>query len=263
MLVGTEGSGTVFVAGCNLRCVFCQNFQISQGSLSAYPLCSPADLAKHFLALQHLGCHNLNWVSPTHVVPQLVEALVIAIDAGFRLPVVYNTNGYERLETLQLLEGIVDIYLPDLKYADERTAMRLSGGAGYPDVAIAAIREMYRQVGSLACDAADIARRGVIVRHLVLPHGLAGTAQALTRLAAVVSTAVPVSLMAQYYPLHHAHALPELAHTLTPREYSAALAAFEESGLEEGWAQELAEAPISYRPDFTAVHPFEPSPELA
>jgi putative pyruvate formate lyase activating enzyme len=173
------------------------------------------------------------------------------------IPVVYNTNGYDAVDVLALLEGSVQVYLPDLKYADEGTAARYSAAPGYPDVALAAIREMYRQVGTLEVDADGLAVRGVIVRHLVLPHNLAGSRVALRRLAEEVSPEITVSLMAQYYPTHHAEQYHELARMITAAEYEDALDAFAEAGLENGWAQEPHEAPESYRPDFREAHPFE------
>ncbi len=256
-LSGTGGAGTVFLSGCNLQCVYCQNHQISQGDISAYPACDKEQLADLFLALQAQECHNLDWVSPTHLVSQLVEALVIARDNGLRLPVVYNSNGYEELATLQLLEGIVDIYLPDLKYADAGTAARYSAVPDYPDIAISAIKEMFRQVGTLQINDDGIATRGVIVRHLVLPHHLAGSRVALRRLAEEVSPDITVSLMAQYYPTHRAGEFPELARPLTVAEYEDALDDFAEAGLKNGWSQELDGAAEYYQPDFTRDIPFE------
>jgi putative pyruvate formate lyase activating enzyme len=255
---GTRGSGTVFAAGCNLRCVYCQNHQISQGRLADAPVYTAAELADGYLRLQGLGVHNLNWVSPSHVVPQLVAALAFAVPRGYRLPIVYNSNGYDDLTTLALLEGIVDVYLPDLKYADARVGQQLSGVAEYPDAAIAAIAAMYRQVGDLALDDDGVAQRGVIVRHLVLPHGLAGSRTALRRLAEEVSPTITVSLMAQYYPAYHATGVPQLARRITAAEYEEALDAFAEAGLENGWAQDVEDAPETYRPDFRGdEHPFE------
>jgi putative pyruvate formate lyase activating enzyme len=254
---GTRGSGTVFAAGCNLRCVYCQNHQISQGAVGAYPEYDADALADTFLSLQAKGCHNLNWVSPTHVAPQLVAGLARAVARGFRLPVVYNTNGYDRVDVLAKLDGVVDIYLPDLKYADDAAARRLSAAPGYPDAVLAAIREMHRQVGDLVLDDDYVAVSGVIVRHLVLPHNLSGTREALRRLAEEVSPTITVSLMAQYYPTHRAAAVSELRRTLTAAEYDDALDAFADAGLENGWAQEL-QAEATYRPDFDAEeHPFE------
>lgn len=253
---GARGSGTVFVAGCNLHCAFCQNHQISQGRLEGYPAYTPTALADVYLELQQRGCHNLNWVSPTHVTAQLLEALALAIPRGFALPIVYNSNGYDSLTALAALDGVVDIYLPDVKYADTEVARRLSGAPDYPDVALTAIREMYRQVGPLVLDDDGIARRGVIVRHLVLPNNLSGTRECLRRLAEEVSPEITVSLMAQYYPTYHALATLELARILTAAEYEDALDAFDDAGLENGWAQELQDAPDSYRPDFRDEHPF-------
>ena len=255
---GTGGSGTVFAAGCNLHCLFCQNHQISQGPLRDFPEFAPEALAEAFLSLQRRGCHNVNWVSPSHVIPQLAEALALAIPRGFALPVVYNSNGYDSLTALELLDGMVDIYLPDVKYADAAVARRLSGAPAYPDIAIAAIREMYRQAGPLVLDEIGIARRGVIVRHLVLPHNLAGTREILRRLAEEVSPDITVSLMAQYYPTYRAATMPELARSITAAEYEEALEAFADAGLENGWAQHPRDAPETYRPDFLKDHPFEP-----
>jgi len=257
VISGSRGSGTIFVAGCNLRCLYCQNHQISQGALEAYPAYPSPALADAFLDLQRRGCHNVNWVSPTHVTAQLAEALAEAIPRGFALPIVYNSNGFDSVSALELLAGMVDIYLPDLKYADPDVADRLSGAPGYPNAAIAAIREMYRQVGALQLDAEEIARRGVIVRHLVLPHNLSGTREILRRLAEEVSPEVTVSLMAQYYPTFRAATAPELARTITAAEYEEAIDAFADAGLENGWAQDLHDAPEHYRPDFRDDHPFE------
>ena len=256
-LSGERGAGTIFLAGCNLQCVYCQNHQISQGDISAYPEVSDEQLADIMLNLLEIGCLNLDWVSPTHVVPQLVGALALARGKGLTLPVVYNSNGYEELATLQLLEGIVDIYLPDLKYADAAAATRYSAAPGYPDIALRAIREMYRQVGALAVNDAGVATRGVIVRHLVLPHDIAGSRVALRRLAEEISPEITVSLMAQYYPSHRALEYPELARQITAAEYEAALDAFTDAGLENGWAQDVADAPDCYQPDFTRETPFE------
>ncbi len=202
------GRARCLLAGCNLCCVYCQNCQISQGMPEEYPVYSAEALAVAFLALQERGCHNVNWVSPTHVSAQLAAALALAVPRGFSLPIVYNSNGYESLSALALLDGIVDIYLPDLKYADAEIAQWLSAAPDYPDIAIAAIREMFRQVGALQLDEEGIARRGVIVRHLVLPQKLAGSREILRRLAEEVSPEVTVSLMAQYYPAHRAGDVP-------------------------------------------------------
>jgi putative pyruvate formate lyase activating enzyme len=253
---GEFGAGTVFMAGCNLSCCYCQNYQISQQGVADYPAYDAVALAEGFLELQRKGCHNLDWVSPTHVVPQLLEALAIAIPRGLHLPIVYNSNGYDSLATLRMLEGVVDIYLPDLKYADDAIARRLSNAPGYTDIALGAISEMYRQVGDLTLDPDGIASRGVIVRHLVLPHNLAGTRQALRRLAAEVSPTITVSLMAQYYPAHRADKIAELRRPITAEEYDEALDGFTDAGLENGWAQDVQQAPDTFRPDFSKNSPF-------
>jgi len=227
---GSRGSGTVFLANCNLRCVFCQNHDISQNpkAFRGRELSCEA-LAAIMLELQSEGCHNINWVSPSHQVPQLVRALALAVPAGLHIPIVYNTNAYDSREVLRLLDGIVDIYLPDLKYADAATAARLSRVANYPEVAREALREMYRQVGdSWLEDEGGVLRRGILVRMLVLPHGVAGIEEGVRWLAENLSPNVSVSLMSQYRPAHFAARpgrYPELHRPITPSEYHAALAA--------------------------------------
>lgn len=170
ILVGTDGSGTIFFANCNLACVFCQNHDISAGS-TGYEVTAHR-LAEMMLQLQAMGCHNINLVSPSHVVPQILDALVIAVGQGLRLPLVYNTGGYDALPTLKLLDGVVDIYMPDFKFANAECAERLCGAPDYPAVVRAALREMHRQVGDMVTDPRGIARRGLMVRHLVMPGGL-------------------------------------------------------------------------------------------
>jgi len=207
-LVGVGGSGTIFLARCNLQCVFCQNFEISQrGDGEVVP---PARMAAMMLELQRLGCHNINFVTPTHQVFQILRALPIAIEGGLRLPLVYNCGGYESLQALRLLDGIVDIYMPDFKYADAETAKRYSGVEDYPGVAKAALREMHRQVGDLTLDGRGVARRGLLVRHLVLPNDLAGTGEAVTFLAQL-SANTYLNIMGQYRPCYRALEHPPLA----------------------------------------------------
>ena len=237
---GTRGSGTIFFSGCTGRCLFCQNYPISQ--LGVGNTVSVQQLAEMMLELQDRGCHNINLVTPTHFVPQILAALELAIEGGLRLPLVYNTSGYERVETLQLLDGVVDIYLPDAKYADDETARRLSGFVRYVEANRAALREMFRQVGDeLVLDGEGIARRGLIVRHLVLPEGLAGTPKVLRWIAENLSPHVHVSLMDQYFPAHKAVGHPVLGRKITAEEYAEALRAFEEAGLTNGWMQEHEE----------------------
>ena len=204
VISGSRGSGTVFLANCNLRCVFCQNHDISQptGPDSGEPM-TDAELASIFLELQDRGCHNLNWVSPSHQVPQLVRALGLASGRGLTIPIVYNTNAYDSVATLKMLDGIVDIWMPDLKFADSATGCRLSGIPDYPDRARAALTEMFRQTG----DAWDVGpdgalRRGILIRMLVLPGNLAGIEQNIEWIAAELSPKIAISLLAQYRPAH-------------------------------------------------------------
>ena len=228
-LVGFSGSGTIFFAWCNLRCVYCQNYEISQ--LGEGQEVEPEELATMMLHLQALGCHNINLVSPTHVVPQILAGVLIAAQAGLRLPLVYNTGGYDALSTLALLDGVVDIYMPDMKYADDETGRRLSHAPGYPDANRAAVAEMHRQVGDLELDERGIAVRGLLVRHLVLPHSLAGTAETLRWLAQEVSRDTYVNVMGQYRPCHRAHEFADLARPISRAEYSEAVKAAREAGL--------------------------------
>ncbi len=254
---GERGSGTVFFAHCNLECLFCQNVQISQEWKEGRGVTSPRQLAEIYLDLERQGAHNLNWVSPSHVVPQAVEALALAAERGFRLPVVYNSNGYDDVETLRLLDGVVDIYMPDLKYADETAATELSQAVGYPSNAQAAIREMRRQVGPLRLDASGVAVRGLLVRHLVLPGGLSQTEAVLAFLAEALGKSAAVSLMAQYFPAARASAHPRLGRALTKAEWEKALEALDASGIEEGYVQDPS-ASSHYTPDFEKPgHPFE------
>jgi putative pyruvate formate lyase activating enzyme len=217
---GYRGSGTVFFSYCNMKCVYCQNYQISQ--LGEGREVSPEELAEIFLELQAMGCHNLNLVTPSHVVPQILSALYLAVQKGFRLPIVYNTSSFDSLESLRLLEGIVDIYLADLKYADREIARRYSKVKNYPEIAMTAIKEMHRQVGDLILDERGIAIRGLLVRHLVLPNGLAGTEKVVEFLGSL-SKNMAVNVMDQYYPFYMAWKYPELSRRITQREYHQAL----------------------------------------
>ena len=221
-LVGRHGSGTIFFTNCTLRCMFCQNYTISQRG-EGWPA-TAGEIAAMMLSLERRGCHNINLVTPTHVVPQILEALIEAAAQGLSVPLVYNCGGYESLETLRLLDGVVDIYMPDMKYSDETTARRLSGVKGYPAANREAVREMHRQVGDLALDDQGIAQRGLLVRHLVLPNGLAGTEGVVRFIASEVSTHTYLNVMAQYRPAHRAHRLPALSRPLTTEEYAAAVA---------------------------------------
>jgi putative pyruvate formate lyase activating enzyme len=235
-LSGTRGSGTIFFANCNLKCVYCQNYPISQMGNGAER--TPGELACQMLWLQEQGCHNLNLVTPTHFMPQILKALGIAKERGFSLPIVYNTSGYESYEALRLLDGIVDIYLPDMRYADDAVALKYSSVPHYPEVNRAAIREMFRQVGNLVLDENGVAQRGLIIRHLVLPGGLSGTEGVMKFLAEEVSREVSISLMSQYFPAHKAHESEELSRRITDEEYGEAYQIMLRYGLEKGWVQD-------------------------
>ena len=251
VLSGSRGSGAIFFGNCNLRCVYCQNHQISQDwkkQQSREVDCHT--LAENMLYLQdELGCHNINFVSPSHFVPQLVRALVEAVPMGLRLPLVYNSNGFDSIKTLKELDGIIGIYLPDLKYASGTWAEKFSQTPSYVVPARQAVKEMYRQVGELVLDEFGLARRGLIVRHLVLPNSLAGSEDSLAWLAQEISPAVTVSIMAQYSPQHRAQQINRLARSISLVEYQAVLGLLDELGLENGWVQEM-EATKSYLPDF-------------
>jgi putative pyruvate formate lyase activating enzyme len=233
---GTRGSGTIFFSGCTGQCSFCQNYPISQFGYGE--VVSIERLAGMMLELQIRGAHNINFVTPTHFMPQILAALPVALEAGLHLPLVYNTSGYERVEALRLLDGIVDVWLPDAKYADDLVARRLSGFARYVEYNRAALSEIYRQVGdSLIMGDDGTAVRGLIVRHLVLPGELAGTEQVLRWIAKSLSPGVHVSLMDQYFPAHRALGDSVLRHKLSAEEYAAALEALDSAGLENGWYQ--------------------------
>jgi putative pyruvate formate lyase activating enzyme len=228
-LRGWRGSGTIFFSRCNLRCQYCQNHDISQTD-SGHKL-EPEALATIMLELQHAGCHNINLVSPSHVVPQILAAVLIAAQAGLHLPLVYNTGGYDSLTSLQLLDGVIDIYMPDMKYASPQTGLRYSKVRDYPKVNQAAVREMHRQVGDLQIDERGLATRGLLVRHLVLPNNLAGTQKVVEFLAEEISPDTYFNLMDQYRPAYKASQYPQLNRRVTQSEYQQALQMALQSGL--------------------------------
>jgi putative pyruvate formate lyase activating enzyme len=228
-LAGQRGSGTIFFSSCNLLCSFCQNFEISH--LNEGMEVSPEQVAAMMIDLMERGCHNINLVTPTHVMPQILEALKIAIGQGLAIPIVYNTGGYERVEALRLLDGIVDIYMPDFKFWENSWADRFCHAPDYPDMARAAIREMHRQVGDLILDSEEIAVRGLLVRHLVMPNGVAGTGDIMNFLAEEISADTYVNVMDQYRPCGEANADPTINRRLTSREYREAVAATKKAGL--------------------------------
>lgn len=228
VLVGDGGSGTIFFAGCNLACVFCQNYDISHYSRGV-PV-GVEQLAREMLRLQDIGCTNVNLVTPTHVVAPVAAAIETARSNGLRLPIVYNCGGYESVEILRLLHGLIDIYMPDMKYADARTAERLSGVPNYPEVCFAAVREMHRQVGDLAIHRGTAAR-GLLVRHLVLPNNLAGSRTIFEFLAREISPSTAVNIMDQYRPCFRASQYPGLNRPVPRDQYAAALSCARQKGL--------------------------------
>ncbi len=236
---GSRGSGTIFFSGCTLRCAFCQNFPISQqGSGETMPT---RVLARRMLQLQKRGAHNLNLVTPSHWLPQILAALWLAIPQGFNLPIVWNSSGYETVDALRLLDGIVNIYLPDMKYSDDLQAEELSGASGYREINRQAVQEMLRQVGHLQMDDSGIARQGLIVRHLVLPLSRAGSAETLPWIAENLGQDTHIALMSQYFPADRANNMEGINRGIFHDEYDAAVEALEEAGLENGWVQELDE----------------------
>ncbi|MBN1547054.1 MAG: radical SAM protein [Syntrophaceae bacterium] len=228
-LVGIGGSGTIFFSSCNLLCSFCQNYEISH--LMEGDRVEKEELAGMMLALQRRGCHNINLVSPTHVVPQILEALIPAIEMGLTVPIVYNTGGYDAVETLRLLEGIVDIYMPDFKFWDNCWGERFCHVSDYRERVCAAIREMHRQVGDFEIGADGIARRGLLVRHLVMPGDIAGTEDVMCFLAQEISIETYVNIMAQYHPAGGAMRDPLISRRITRKEYDLAVQAVRKVGL--------------------------------
>lgn len=231
-LVGRNGSGTIFFAGCNLGCLFCQNYDISH--LRHGDEISTKDLAKEMLTLQKAGCHNINLVTPSHVVPQIVEALIYAVEKGLDIPIVYNTGGYDALDTLKLLDGIVDIYMPDAKFVDPKNSKKYCNAEDYPDIMKTAIKEMHRQVGDLIVSK-GIAVKGLLVRHLVMPQGLAGTREAIHFLATEISRNTYVNIMDQYRPYYKASDFPEINRRITQAEYEEAVEMARKEGLWRGF----------------------------
>jgi putative pyruvate formate lyase activating enzyme len=254
-LVGTRGAGNIFFGNCNLRCVYCQNYQISQTHKEQIKNeVTHERLAEMMLELQTRGCHNINFVSPTHFAPQMARAILLAAEQGLRLPIVYNTNAYDSVKVLKLLDGIVDVYLPDLKYADDASGFLYSKVRNYRDCSRAAIAEMYRQMGDeLVYDEDGLLQRGLVIRLLVLPNDAGGVRDSLRWIHDELSSRVAVSLMAQYYPTNVAgtnqrYAL--LSRRIRETEWMRAVAALDEFGMEEGWMQEYDGASFYYRPDF-------------
>jgi putative pyruvate formate lyase activating enzyme len=234
---GDNGSGTIFLTGCSLKCVFCQNFPISQ--LGNGEEISTKVLASRMLKLQRQGVHNINFVTPTHFMPQILAALWLAIPQGFNLPIVWNSSGYEKLDALQMLDGIVSVYLPDMKYSDDFQAIEISSAPEYCKINRKAVTEMLRQVGHLQVDDNNIAIQGLIIRHLVLPERRSGSAATLRWIYENLGTDTHIALMSQYFPAHVAHVVKGMQHRLSEHEYSEVVKVLEVYSMENGWVQEF------------------------
>jgi putative pyruvate formate lyase activating enzyme len=228
-LVGTHGSGTIFLSNCNCRCVYCQNFRISH--LGEGDEISEDEIASKMMYLQKIGCHNINWVSPTHFAPQLVKSLFLARKSGLKLPIVYNTGGYDSPDLIKVLDGIIDIYMPDIKYGENKNGLKYSGVRSYWDVVRNSVKEMHSQIGDLIIDDYGIAKRGLIIRHLVLPGGLAGSDEVLEFIADEISVGSYVNIMDQYMPCFKASGYKELGRGVTREEYIKVLNKAKELGL--------------------------------
>lgn len=231
-LVGRGGSGAIFLTGCNLGCVFCQNYTISH--LKDGEAVSEEKFVNIMFALEDMGCHNINFVTPTHFGPQILKAIIGAKDKGLRVPIVYNCGGYESLEMLKLFDGLIEIYMPDFKYSDSKVAMELANAPDYPEVCKAAIKEMHRQVGDLVVEG-GIAVRGLLVRHLVIPYDMAGTDEVMRFLAEEISKDTYVNIMDQYYPAYRARMHPKLNRRITTDEYEKAIAVARSYDLHRGF----------------------------
>lgn len=236
VISGENGSGTIFFSDCNLRCIYCQNYEFSQQGLGKE--IGDADLSSFMLELQKQGCHNINFVSPTHVVAQLLKALILAIEGGLRIPLVYNTSGYESERTLKLLEGIIDLYLPDARYGESEAALKYSQAKDYPVINKIALKEMHRQAGIARINNEGIIESGLIIRHLVLPNNLSSTDKIMNFIAHGLSPDTYISLMSQYFPCHRAKDYPELSRRLRQEEYKAAMNIMYSYGLHNGWVQD-------------------------
>jgi len=234
---GERGSGTIFFSFCNMACVYCQNFEFSQQGGEGKEV-SPEELANIMLELQGFGCHNINLVSPTHVMPQILQALKPAIKSGLNIPLVYNSGGYELAEMIRLLDGIIDIYLPDMRYADNETAKKYSTANDYPEQNRQAIKEMHRQSGIAEINGSGIITKGLIIRHLVLPGDISGTGKIMKFISEELSPETYISLMSQYFPCYKSGDFPELSRRISLEEYESAQAIMEKYGLHNGWIQE-------------------------
>ncbi len=257
-LSGTRGAGNIFFGNCNLRCIYCQNHEISQNRVAELQHeVSVERLAEIMLELQAKGCHNIGLVSPTHFTAPILKAIWIAIANGLRLPIIYNTNGYDSVEVLKLYDGVIDIYLPDIKYGSNQYGEEYSKAENYFDATTLAVKEMYRQVGSELIWKEGVITRGLVIRHLVLPNDLSDTEAVLAFIAKELNPEIHISLMAQYFPAHKALKEMLLSRKVRETEYNRALALMEKYGLHNGWAQEF-ESAEHYKPEFESsrVDPF-------
>lgn len=250
VLTGKKGVGNIFLGRCNMKCVFCQNHSISQPDEPApdswrKTACEVADMMLNF---QESGCPTVGFVSPTHFAPQIFEAVAIAAERGFHTPVIYNSGGYDSIELLRLMDGLVDIYLPDFKYWNSKCGEKYSATPDYPETAKTALREMFRQVGTVATDSNGVAVKGLIVRLLVLPNGISGTKNILRFIAEEIGPETFISLMSQYNPMHHADDFRLLSRRLRPDEYSEVVEKLRFLGFEHGWTQDPATSPENYLP---------------
>ncbi len=236
VISGTKGSGTIFFSRCNLKCLYCQNHDFSQ--MEEGREVTALELSGYMLELQEMGCHNINFVTPTHIVPQILESLLLAVEKGLSIPIVYNTSGYELPDTLKLLDGIVDIYLPDMRYHDNEASIKYSLAPDYPKYNQESVKEMFTQVGTGIFDENEIMKSGLIIRHLVLPQNIAGTERVCAFISKELSKEVHISLMSQYEPCFQAHANPPLDRRITLEEYEEAIFTLKKYGLENGWIQE-------------------------
>lgn len=253
-VTGVKGSGTIFFSNCTLKCKYCQNYQISQEGIGEE--ISEKELADKMLYLQKSGCHNINLVTPTHFVPQILKALSIAIEHGLNIPIVYNTSGYESLDTLKLLDCVIDIYLPDIKYSDDENSFKYSGTKNYVSNNRIAIKEMFRQVGVLNKDKRGIAVKGLIIRHLVLPERISGSFESLKFLVEEISRDVTISLMAQYHPCYKASEFPEINRKITYSEYREVINEAENLEFTNLPIAQYIDSSEVYIPDFSLDTPF-------
>ncbi|MFH1783115.1 MAG: radical SAM protein [Candidatus Omnitrophota bacterium] len=245
---GRNGSGTIFLTHCNLKCCFCQNHPISQ--IGEGREISVEGLANMMIALENQGAHNINFVTPTHYMPQILEAVLLAKEKGLKAPIVYNCGGYESLEALKILEGVVDIYLPDMKYSDDSISKKYSSVPDYFAINKSAIKEMYRQVGELVIEK-GIAKRGLLIRHLVLPDNMQGSSEIFDFIINELSPDTYVNIMAQYYPCHLAYNHPEIDRRITHKEYMDTIRLAQEKGLKGGFRQVLSTINRSRIPEWT------------